>query len=121
MQKGSKMSMTKKFDAVRLSQAEQNLDDFLPWIELQLYLNARDGATISLGVLTVVYRKLFGEEPDLKECERKHGEHKDDYAERYCINCDADTPHLCKEYAHERDSSNDWRKCQVCGKETLGS
>ena len=35
-------------------------------------------------------------------------------AERYCDHCHDDTPHKCREFNHERDDSQDWRKCQVC-------
>lgn len=39
------------------------------------------------------------------------GHYKD---ERFCDHCDADTSHWCRDSTHERDSSGDWRECQVC-------
>lgn len=35
--------------------------------------------------------------------------------ERFCAHCDRDTPHTCRDGGHERDSSNDYQKCTVCG------
>lgn len=36
------------------------------------------------------------------------------YDEAYCHHCDKDTPHEIHDSGHERDSSGDWRICQVC-------
>lgn len=32
----------------------------------------------------------------------------------WCDNCHNSTPHLVHDSGHERDSSNDWRKCLAC-------
>jgi len=34
--------------------------------------------------------------------------------ERWCHNCNDDTPHKVVEYGHERDLSNDSKECLVC-------
>ncbi len=41
-------------------------------------------------------------------------------ASRYCDNCDRDTTHDSHDSGHERDSSQDYRKCLVCGFERWG-
>jgi len=53
--------------------------EFRDWIGLELYLAARDsvsssGAGSRLKILSEVYEKLYGSEPDLKEMEDKYGE-----------------------------------------------
>lgn len=40
--------------------------------------------------------------------------------ERFCLHCDKDTPHICKDSNHERDSSWDHQECKVCGWYSLG-
>ena len=35
--------------------------------------------------------------------------------ERYCGHCGKDTQQNCIDFNHERDSSQDWRKCLECG------
>ncbi len=35
-------------------------------------------------------------------------------SERYCHNCDKDTPHEVHDCGHERDSSGDTRTCLTC-------
>ncbi len=35
--------------------------------------------------------------------------------ERFCTHCDKDTRQLCEDSDHERDSSQDYRKCLECG------
>ncbi len=40
--------------------------------------------------------------------------------ERFCEHCEKETPHTCYDSGHERDSSNDYQKCQVCGWWLLG-
>ena len=32
----------------------------------------------------------------------------------FCDHCDKDTRHIVYDSQHERDSSNDWRKCLAC-------
>lgn len=49
--------------------------EFMDWIGTRLYLAARDGATIELGVLSEVYQRLFGHAPDLDNLQRQYGEH----------------------------------------------
>lgn len=34
---------------------------------------------------------------------------------RYCGHCDQDTPQRCRDDDHERDSSNDYQECVICG------
>lgn len=48
---------------------------------------------------------------------------KKDYdwtAEHYCKVCMEDTVHEYIDGGHERDSSNDSRKCTICGEYTSG-
>jgi predicted amidophosphoribosyltransferase len=40
--------------------------------------------------------------------------------ERYCSHCGRETPHLCRDGGHERDSSNDYQRCRVCEWWALG-
>jgi hypothetical protein len=47
---------------------------FFDWINLELYLAARDSATIRLGVLSEVYVKHYGKKPDLERIEFNYGE-----------------------------------------------
>lgn len=35
--------------------------------------------------------------------------------ERFCGHCQADTDHICRDDTHERDSSQDYQCCTVCG------
>jgi hypothetical protein len=35
--------------------------------------------------------------------------------ERYCKNCDEFTLHKCIDGVHERDSSDDYQQCLICG------
>jgi hypothetical protein len=34
--------------------------------------------------------------------------------ERWCDNCNRETPHECYDSGHERDSSSDWHRCTIC-------
>jgi hypothetical protein len=34
--------------------------------------------------------------------------------EEFCEHCQADTPHTIYTTGHERDSSGDWQRCNVC-------
>jgi hypothetical protein len=39
---------------------------------------------------------------------------------QHCGHCNRGTLHKCRDDTHERDSSADWRECQVCGYYRLG-
>jgi hypothetical protein len=41
--------------------------------------------------------------------------------EAHCSLCDRDTRQLFHDAGHERDSSNDWRRCLECGGSLGGS
>ncbi len=54
----------------------------------------------------------------LEGCREMFPDHYRD--DRYCDRCDRETLHDCKDSGHERDSSQDYRKCLVCGLERWG-
>lgn len=40
--------------------------------------------------------------------------------ELHCGHCDKETPHTVYDAGHERDSTHDWQRCNVCGWQALG-